>query len=88
VDPARAAVLVAALTLDDPECGDPAEAVASAKVLADDAAAANGRTGVQVHGGMGFTWDVLAHLYLKRAWLLQTAYGPADEHALALAETL
>ena len=88
VDLARAAVLVAALTLDDPECGDPAEAVSSAKVLADDAAAANGRTGVQVHGGMGFTWEVLAHLYLKRAWLWETAYGTAAEHALILAGML
>lgn len=88
VDLARASVLVAALTLDDPGCGDPAEAVASAKVLADDAATANGRTGVQVHGGMGFTWEVLAHLYLKRAWLHETAYGTADEHALSLAEAL
>ena len=88
VDLARAAVLVAALTVDDPECGDPAEAVAAAKVLADDAATANGRTGIQVHGGMGFTWDVLAHLYLKRAWLHETAYGPPGEHALALAEML
>ncbi len=88
VDLARASVLVAALTLDDPGCGDPAEAVASAKVLADDAATANGRTGVQVHGGMGFTWEVLAHLYLKRAWLHETAYGAADEHALSLAEAL
>ncbi len=88
VDLARAAVLVAALTLDDPGGGDPAEAVSSAKVLADDAATANGRTGVQVHGGMGFTWEVLAHLYLKRAWLHETAYGTADEHALALAEAL
>jgi alkylation response protein AidB-like acyl-CoA dehydrogenase len=88
VDLARAAVLVAALTLDDPGGGNPAEAVSSAKVLADDAATANGRTGVQVHGGMGFTWEVLAHLYLKRAWVLETAYGTADEHALALAEML
>jgi alkylation response protein AidB-like acyl-CoA dehydrogenase len=88
VDLARAAVLVAALTLDDPGGDNPAEAVSSAKVLADDAATANGRTGVQVHGGMGFTWEVLAHLYLKRAWVLETAYGTADEHALALAEML
>ena len=35
-----------------------------------------------------FTWEVLAHLYLKRAWLWETAYGTASEHALMLAETL
>ncbi|MFJ6573988.1 acyl-CoA dehydrogenase family protein [Streptomyces sp. NPDC091292] len=87
VDLARAAVYVAALTLDEPGVGDPGEAVAAAKVLADDAACANGRTCVQVHGGMGFTWEVLAHLYLKRAWVQETAFGSADEHALRLAET-
>lgn len=39
-------------------------------------------------GGMGFTWEVVAHLYLKRAWLLETAYGVAGDHALELAESL
>jgi hypothetical protein len=40
---------------------------------------------VTVHGGMGFTWEVLAHLYLKRAWLLATCFGHADDHAVRLA---
>ncbi|MFF5265082.1 acyl-CoA dehydrogenase family protein [Actinomadura viridis] len=101
VDLARAAVWTAALTLDDPHAhdphaddhggehgGDPGEAVASAKILAEDAASANGRCCVQVHGGMGFTWEVIAHLYLKRAWLLETCYGGAGEHARRLAEAL
>jgi alkylation response protein AidB-like acyl-CoA dehydrogenase len=88
VELARAAVLSAAVLADDPQAGDPSEAAAAAKVLADDAASAGGRTCVQVHGGMGFTWEVLAHLYLKRAWVLETAFGPADEHAVFLAERL
>jgi alkylation response protein AidB-like acyl-CoA dehydrogenase len=89
VDLARAAVLVAALRLDDPDAvpgESPEDAVSAAKVLADDAGGHCGRCGVQVHGGMGFTWEVLAHLYLKRAWVLETGYGPADEHARRLAE--
>jgi alkylation response protein AidB-like acyl-CoA dehydrogenase len=88
IDLARAAVLVAALTIDDPQAGDPAAAVSVAKILADDAATEGGRTCLQVHGGMGFTWEVLAHLYLKRAWLLATAFGSADEHAQRLAADL
>ncbi|MDX6740938.1 acyl-CoA dehydrogenase family protein [Actinocorallia sp. A-T 12471] len=84
VDLARPAVLVAALTVDDPGSGDPGEAAATAKLLADAAASGNGRTGVQVHGGMGFTWEVLAHLYVKRAWVQETAFGTAA----ALAEEL
>lgn len=88
IELARAAVLSAAVLADDPQAGDPAVAAAAAKVLADDAAAAGGRTCVQVHGGMGFTWEVLAHLYLKRAWVLENAFGTADEHAVFLGERL
>jgi alkylation response protein AidB-like acyl-CoA dehydrogenase len=93
VDLARAATLVAGVVADDPASAqlagaDAGDAVAAAKVLADDAAAANGRTCVQVHGGMGFTWEVLAHLYAKRAWALETAFGTADEHAGSLAGSL
>ena len=36
------------------------------KLLAGEAAIANGKTATQVHGGMGFTWEVDVHLYLKR----------------------
>ena len=86
VELARAAVLSAAVMADNPGSGDPAREAAMAKVLADDAATAGGRTCVQVHGGMGFTWEVLAHLYLKRAWVHETAFGTADEHAAFLAE--
>ncbi|HEY4457601.1 MAG TPA: acyl-CoA dehydrogenase family protein [Pseudonocardiaceae bacterium] len=81
VDLARAAVLVAALSLADDD-------VSSAKVLADAAATEGGRCGVQVHGGMGFTWEVLAHLFVKRAWVLATAFGTADEHAQRLADAI
>jgi alkylation response protein AidB-like acyl-CoA dehydrogenase len=88
VDLARAAVWEAALTIDDPGAGDVVSAVPTAKILADDAATANGRVCVQVHGGMGFTWEVLAHLYLKRAWLLEACFGSPDEHAQRLADTL
>ena len=34
------------------------------------------------------TWEVDAHLYLKRAAVLDLAFGTADEHALALADGL
>jgi alkylation response protein AidB-like acyl-CoA dehydrogenase len=85
---ARAAVYAAGVTLDEPTVGDPARAVATAKVMAGDAARLNGKACVQVHGGMGFTWEVDAHLHLKRAWVLDPAFGSADEHALALSERL
>ena len=46
---------------------------------------ANGRTAVQVLGGMGFTWEMPPHYFLKRAWVLEESFGTADAHALALA---
>jgi alkylation response protein AidB-like acyl-CoA dehydrogenase len=85
---ARAAVYAAGVTLDDPAVGNGARAVASAKVMAGEAALRNGKACVQVHGGMGFTWEVDAHLYLKRAWVLDTVFGSVDDHALALADRL
>ena len=76
------------VTLDHPEVGDPARAVASAKLLADEAATQNAKTCIQVHGGMGFTWEVVAHYYLKRGWVHDTQFGDADTHADALAALL
>jgi alkylation response protein AidB-like acyl-CoA dehydrogenase len=85
---ARASVHAAACTLDAPDVGDVARAVAGAKMLAGEAAITNGKTATQVHGGMGFTWEVDVHLYLKRAWVLDTVLGSVDDHADAVAATL
>jgi alkylation response protein AidB-like acyl-CoA dehydrogenase len=62
--------------------------LSAAKLLAGEAAIANGRSATQVYGGMGFTWEVDVHLYLKRAWVLATSFGTIDAHADAVAERL
>jgi alkylation response protein AidB-like acyl-CoA dehydrogenase len=85
---ARAAVYAAGVTLDDPSVGDPDRAARVAKVSAGQAAVANGKSCIQVHGGMGFTWEVDAHLFLKRAWVLDTVFGDVADHAEAIAATL
>ncbi|HVX09168.1 acyl-CoA dehydrogenase [Humibacter sp.] len=85
---ARSAVWWAAATADDPDVGDPRRATSSAALLATDAATANGRAGIQIHGGMGFTWEVLAHLYAKRAWVLRTAFGSPQAHTRIVADSL
>jgi hypothetical protein len=92
---ARAAVHAAACLCDAPDVvAAEAEAagcapgqmlersVVGAKLLADEAALANARTSIQVHGGMGFTWEVPLHLHLKRARVLSTNFQtPADASA-------
>ncbi len=85
---ARAAVYAAGVTIDDPSVGDVDRAVSAAKITAGDAAVKNGKAAIQVHGGMGFTWEVDAHLYLKRAWALDTAFGSPDFHSELLATRL
>jgi len=40
---------------------------------------------VQLHGGIGFTWEHPAHLYLKRAKSASLALGTADRHRAAIA---
>ncbi|GLE50794.1 hypothetical protein ATCCBAA256_03830 [Mycobacterium montefiorense] len=41
---------------------------------------------VQLHGGIGMTWEYPAHLYLKRAKSDQLAFGTAYRHRARLAE--
>ena len=40
---------------------------------------------MQLHGGIGMTWEHPAHLYLKRAKADQLAFGPTGEHLVTLA---
>jgi alkylation response protein AidB-like acyl-CoA dehydrogenase len=44
--------------------------------------------GVQIHGGIGFTWDHDMHLYLKRAKSSEVAYGDASYHREKVAQLL
>jgi alkylation response protein AidB-like acyl-CoA dehydrogenase len=80
---ARSVVTYAAVALAE---GDPqAERhVHVAKALATDAALANAADNLQNHGGMGYTWEADAHLYLKRAWMLEHGCGTRAAHLDAL----
>ncbi|WP_062009980.1 acyl-CoA dehydrogenase family protein [Streptomyces hygroscopicus] len=82
---ARSVVYAAAVT---EEPGD----IAAAKLLADEAAVRNARDCLQVHGGMGFTWEADVHLHLKRAWVRagqwQCAAEAEEELAAGLLSTV
>jgi len=84
----RAAAYAAGATLDDPEVGDPDRAVAVAKLICQEAAHKNARACIQIYGGMGFTWEMPPHYYLKRSWVLETFFGSAEEHAETLAAAI
>jgi alkylation response protein AidB-like acyl-CoA dehydrogenase len=78
---ARVAVYAAAVTLDGRSDDDVERAVSVAKCVAGDAAIQNGKYGIQVHGGIGYTWEVDIQRYWKRASVLDTQFGNSDVHA-------
>ncbi|MBR8642257.1 acyl-CoA dehydrogenase family protein [Streptomyces tuirus] len=79
---ARAAVYAAAVTADPVD-------IAAARLLADEAAVRGARDCLQVHGGMGFTWESEVHLHLKRAWVrTQRTGGNTESEELLAADLL
>jgi alkylation response protein AidB-like acyl-CoA dehydrogenase len=63
-------------------------AVAAAKAYAGDAAVAACERSIQVHGGMGFTWEHVLHHYYKRALWIQAFGGYARVHRARVAQHL
>ena len=59
---------------------------ALAQAFASGAAVTAAEEAVQLHGGIGFTWEHPAHLYLKRAKSASIALGTADRHRARIAE--
>ena len=84
---ARAAAQSAGVHLDDPElAGQAAWSAAAALAVAARAATKATAGCIQVHGGMGVTWEADAHLLAKRAQVLAASHAAgADLARLALA---
>jgi alkylation response protein AidB-like acyl-CoA dehydrogenase len=83
----RSAVYRAAWAVD---AGDPeaALACATAKAYAGDASRLVAGEAIQMHGGIGFTWELDVHFYFKRAKTLEAQYGSTEaqlERALVAA---
>jgi len=75
----RSAVYYAGWALEE-NVPDAAAAVSVAKMYASDASRNVGNHGIQVHGGMGFTWENDIHLYYRRAKASETMLGDAAFH--------
>jgi alkylation response protein AidB-like acyl-CoA dehydrogenase len=63
-------------------------AVAAAKSAAAEAAAGACERAIQVHGGIGFTWEHPLHLYYKRAQWIDSFEGFGDAHRADVAASL
>jgi len=63
-------------------------AVSVAQAYCSDVAVKAAEEAIQLHGGIGMTWEHPVHLYLKRAKADQIAMGTPDQHRAHLAELL
>src|ERR1700677_4220209 len=84
---ARSAAYYAAWALEE-NTPDAAVAVSIAKMYASDAGRTVGNRGIQIHGGMGFTWENDLHLYYRRAKASETAFGDATFHRERIASAV
>jgi alkylation response protein AidB-like acyl-CoA dehydrogenase len=85
---ARVAVHAAAVGLDGASDDAPSRSTSTAKFLANEAAIYCTKQAIQIHGGMGFTWEVDVQRYWKRACVLDTHFGSTDEHAERIARSI
>jgi alkylation response protein AidB-like acyl-CoA dehydrogenase len=81
----RSAAYYAAWTLEE-NTPEASTAVSIAKAYASDAGRTVGNRGIQVHGGMGFTWENDVHLFYRRAKASETAFGDAIFHRERIAQ--
>ena len=79
VENAHSATYYAAWALDT-DAEDAALAASVAKSYVNDATRKVCGDAIQVHGGIGFTWEYDLHLYFKRAKALEPLYGDAEHH--------
>jgi alkylation response protein AidB-like acyl-CoA dehydrogenase len=82
---AKAPVHRAAYAIARGEAGA-ARAVSHAKLMACEAANLAAKNAIQVHGAMGYTWEVDLHIFMKKAWALANTWGDAGFHKSRVAD--
>lgn len=63
-----------------------ADHVSHAKLVACEAANLAAKNSIQVHGAMGYTWEVDLHIFMKRAWALASDWGDESFHKRRVAQ--
>ncbi len=84
---ARATGYFAALTIAEDDARR-TNATSVAKVAAGDCQQMLCKEGIQIHGGIGYTWEHDMHLYVKRAKSLEPLFGSSNTHRSHIADLL
>ena len=79
IDSGQSAAYFAAWAVAE-DSSERSRAVSIAKSFCGDTAGFVCREGIQIHGGMGFTWELGLHYYLRRTKVLQYSFGDASFH--------
>ena len=87
VENAKSLTYYAAWAVDG-KMPDAALAVSMAKAYASDAYRKVASSGIQLHGGIGFTWEHDLQLYFKRAKACEVAFGDAGYHRERVAQLI
>jgi len=86
VEPSRSLVWYAAYAFDARPTKESTRAAAMAKAALGDIYSRTARRAVEMHGGIGFTWEFDLHLWFKRAHVNEVAYGDPVFHRERVAE--
>ena len=62
--------------------------VSMAKIATAEAAVSTAKTALQVHGAPGYTWEQALHVWMRRAWSLDSAWGSIAFHRARLANAV
>jgi alkylation response protein AidB-like acyl-CoA dehydrogenase len=87
IESARSAVYAAACAASE-DSHDTALLASVAKAYTNDACRFVAGETIQIHGGMGFTWEHDAHLYFKRAKADEFSFGDSTYHRARVAQLI
>ncbi len=85
LEEARSMALLATMMVDEPDAAERRKAIAAAKVQIGRSGRIVGQGAIQLHGGIGMTMENKVGHYFKRVTMIDTLFGDADHHLVALA---
>jgi len=84
LEEARSMALLATMMADEPDAAERRKAIAAAKVQIGRSGRIVGQGAIQLHGGIGMTMENKVGHYFKRVTMIDTLFGDADHHLVAL----
>jgi alkylation response protein AidB-like acyl-CoA dehydrogenase len=85
LEQARSMAMLATMMAEEPNAAERRKSITAAKVQIGRSAKFVGQQAVQLHGGIGMTMEYKVGHYFKRVTMIDTMFGDADHHLVALA---